>query len=255
MNKGISKILAVLTLLAASIALYSCHKSSGTNGYNYNFENLSDKPININIYSSLADYNNGTNIYISGKASVRGYLSIPIQKFTTGKTYYIDYYSDDYTYTNWYWTNVTLRNAFVVTDSDYEFIINAMQFSDPSRSIWLNGAGPQTTWNAVNAYNYSANTYTSIWSQLTPAQQNLQIIIRKDFTATIIDTVSDTTIAYRANYDSIKHVSNITLLNRDKSTFGTITSNFSPGSLSFNGTNDTMMAYFNNIGYFAMVRQ
>src|SRR5579875_1075687 len=92
-------------------ALNSCDKTPSA-GFYYTFENLSDKPVNVDIYASQQDYYNGTNKLASGRADVRGYAVFPLSDFDTTKKYYADWYSDDYLYTNWYWNNITLTDTF-----------------------------------------------------------------------------------------------------------------------------------------------
>jgi len=248
----------LLSVLASLLLLFSCSKSN-LNGFNYNFENLTNKPINLNIYSALSDYNNSANVYIKARMEVRGYYSIPVDKFAKGQTYYVDWYSDDLLYTNWYWSNITLRTAFRPTGTDYEYLVNTVQFSDPSRNIWMNGLGFQTTWKAIDAYNYS--THASIWSQLTSSQQNVHIVLNKDFSAHLIyentsNQTIDSILIYHPNYDTINHLSVITLLgSASDSSVGTLNSNFAPSTFTFNGDNNTMLAYIKNSGYYQMVRQ
>ena len=191
---------------------------------------------------------------------VRGYYSIPVDHFTGGSPYYVDWYSDDLLYTNWYWSNITLRTEFRPTYTDYEYLVNTVQFSDPSRKIWMNGLDVKTTWKAVDAYTISGTTLTSIWSSLSAVQKNVQMVLNKDFSAHLLlqnasNQTVDSALSFQPNYDSANHVSVVTLLSVADTSIGTLTSNFAPATLGFGGDNNTILAYIKNIGYFQMVRQ
>ncbi len=251
------RLLAVIVL--AMLSLSACDKDSSVHGFDFNFENLTDKPINVKIYKTQTDYDNGTNVYLSGKMQVRGYYTIPVDQLVNGETYYVDWYSDDLLYTNWYWSNITLRTTFKSSDNDYEYLVNTVQYPDPSRTIWMNGLGTQTTWVAKDAYHLSGSTYSSVWSSLTSAQQNVQVILNKDFSAHLLlqnasSQTIDSVLSYRPNYDDVNNVSVITLLDQEQDTVGTITSNFAPATSSFNGDDSTALINIRNIGYYKIVR-
>jgi len=258
MNLGKFVYLFCVTLLIFSFC--RCSSDNNVHGFTYNFENLADKPINVVIYKTLSDYYNGTNVYMTGRMKLREYFTVPIDKFTTGQTYYVDWYSDDLLYTNWYWSNITLRTAFNPSDYNSEYLVNTVEFSDPSRTIWMNGLGVQTTWKAVDAYTQSGSAYTSVWGQLSATRQNVKVILNKDFSAHLMlqdasYQLIDSPLTYRPNYDLTNHLSVCTLYDASNSAIGTLTSNFSPQSLNFTGPDNTMLANINGLGYYQMSRQ
>lgn len=248
------KPLFILSVVAL-IIVCSCTKPK-SEATDYVFENLADKQVHIDIYYSEQDYFNNQNLVASGTAKVRGYYVVPLSKLESGHIYYVDIYSDDYLYNNWFWSNVTLRDTFVPSPTTYDYIVQHTQYSDPSRAIWLNGAGPSTTWKAFNAYTKTGSSYTSIWSSLTAAEQDLQVTMRKSSYATVTGgTGLDTTLKYTAFYDQATNISTATLLNPDKTTYASFTSYFNPVTMSFNGSKDTMFASVGGVGYFALARQ
>lgn len=247
----------MLAIVLLYTLLFSCRKENNSGGFNYDFENLSDKAINIDIYTSLDDYNKGINILMHGRAAVRGYFAIPISKFVNGHTYYVDWYSDDYLYTNWYWTNVTLRTRFEPGNADDRYMINVNQFADPSRAFWMNGMGTQSIWKLTNAYTTSGNNFISVWPQLTGDQQQMQITLRKDFSASIeyVDTAShatrDTMLVYKANYDATQNISVVTIYDYShNTTFATLKSNFSPVNYNFTGNKSNILVTFPGQRYY-----
>lgn len=250
----VGKIFIVVALIAL-LAFCSCSKTA-TQANDYSFENLSDKIVNIDVYPTQADYFNNTNLLIHGTAKVRGYYIIPLSTFKTGQVYFVDIYSDDYLYNNWFWSNITLRDTFLPSQSDYDYIIEHTQYSDPSRLIWINGAGPTTLWKAFNSYNYTGGSYISTWSTLNAAQQNMQIVLHKSSFGSVTNgTGLDTTMKYNAFYDQASNISTLSFLNPDKSTYGTMKSYFNPSTFAFNGSKDTTLVYITGLGYFAMARQ
>lgn len=235
--------------------LFGCSKPN-SEPTDYTFENLADKQVNIDIYYSEEDYFNNANVIASGSAKVRGYYIVPLSKLETGHVYYVDIYSDDYLYNNWFWSNVSLRDTFVPTATTYDYIVQHTQYSDPSRSIWLNGAGPTTTWKAFDAYTKTGSSFTSIWSSLSSAEQDLQVVMRKSSYATVTNGLGlDTTLKYTAFYDQTTNISTATMLNPDKTTYATFSSYFNATTLGYNGSKDTMFAAIGGLGYFALARQ
>lgn len=235
-----------------------CKKSGNDGGYIYTITNRSNKAVNIHIYNSLNDYNNATNIYYKGVVASGNTLSLPYSQFVKGQTYYIDWFTDDFLYTNWFWTNVTVISSMALDQNYSNFVIDASQQSDPSRSIWMNGLNAQTVWKAVDAYSFYGGLYTSVWSSLPAAKQNVQLTLYKSFAAELTYTDNsnlaiDTVIRYRANYDTAAHV---TLFGTDFTTIGTLAGNFNPATFAFNGNKAVMLAYLPATGYYyQMVRQ
>ncbi|MBA3828707.1 MAG: hypothetical protein H0X33_07205 [Taibaiella sp.] len=248
--RGLMGLLCIAVLTIST----GCHRLDNSQGFNYTFQNFTDKQLNVTIYATQDDYNNNAHPLMSNSIKVRGYWVIPLSKFTTSHLYYVDIYTDDFLYNNWFWNNVTLRDTFLPSKDDYTFIIDHGQYTDPSRTIWLNGIGTSTTWKAFNSYTYNGSTYTTNWSSLTSAQQAVQIVISKSSFAHITTgTGTDTSIKFTAFYDG--SLSRISLLNTDHSSLGTFTSNFNAATTAFNGGKDTMLAYISGVGYYAMARQ
>ncbi len=246
-------------LLLPFLSLTGCHETPSNQGFEYNFENLTDKAINVKIYNTQSDYNTGTNAFLSGRMEVRGYYTVPMDKFVEGRTYYVDWYSDDYLYSNWFWSSITLRNTFTPSATSYEFLVNTVQYADPSRNIWMKGSGISTTWVAADAFTLSGSTYTSTWSSLSTAQQDVQLILNRDFTAHLklknaSNQTIDSALTYQAIYDNATGVSNVTLLNIKDSVIGNLKSNFMPHTSNFNGPNNYMMLYVQGLGYYQMNR-
>lgn len=235
------------------LTLFSCKRNDDVN---FTVENLTNKQLNVAIYSSISDYNNSANAILKGVAQVRGYWVVPMKKLTEGKMYYIDVYSDDYLYNNWYTANALLSDSFSATNHDTRYTVYSYTHNDYSMLTWLNGLGPKTTWKAFNAYTYSGGGYTSIWSTLSAGQQNVQLVISKNSTCKLTTgTGIDSTLNLLPSYDTTTHQCSATLLNNSHSGIGSLTANFNTKTFALTASKDTVLAYFSGLGYFAMARQ
>ena len=84
----------------------------------------------------------------------------------------------------------------------------------------------------------------------------MQIVLNKNSFGSVTNgTGLDTIMKFQAFYDQTTNISTLTFLNIDKSTYGTLKSYFNPNTYTFNGGKDTMLAYINGLGYFAMARE
>ena len=253
-----NRLSLVLILIVSCAFILSCGKPKD-NKFNVQFENLTDKGINVIVYGSQSDYNNDNNPLFTGHAAVRGYYTLSLNNFTNGKTYWIDWYSDDTLYSNWYWARVTVVDTFSPSQDNYEFKIDHFQASDNSRLIWMNGLNHQTVWKAVDAYSNVGGSYHSVWSSLSANQKNLQLTLNKDYSAKLSSGVlGDSALSYTAYFDMTvsPNVSTLTLNNSDNTVFGNVTSNWSTTTLSNNGDRTVMLAYISSLGYyFALARQ
>lgn len=249
-------VLAFILIIAGT----GCKKNENSAGYFYKITNNSSKDVNINVYRSLGDYNQVINIYYKNVVAAHSSLSLPYSQFTKGQIYYIDWYSDDFLFTNWFWTNVTVIKTMAL-DNDYsEFVISEGQVADQGRAVWMNGLNAMTQWKAVDAFTLSGGVYTSIWSTLPQSSKNLQLTLRKDFTATIkgqspANIAIDTTIRFRVTTDSVNNTTSAILFGDDFTTYGTLLGNFNSNTHTFTGNKSNLLAYFPNIGYFQFSRQ
>ncbi len=106
----IKNLLASICLFGILLSLASCSKSSSTTNPNpnpnpsptttyYHIINWSDSNLTIKIYANATDYLNSTNPVYS-KVVPQG-VNDSTTLLTVGNTYYMDYYSADYNYSNW----------------------------------------------------------------------------------------------------------------------------------------------------------
>ena len=183
---NITKLL--LTAACVSILATGCtQQNEGVKQYDYTYTNNTGKDIRIDIYNTIDDYNNNTNPYLKGVAVANGgtYV-IPSSDFVPNQKYYVDWYTDDYTYTNWqnrqgfYDEFIT---SFVPT---YQSNFNKLEsVNDYARIVFLNGgAAPESKWVAVDGVAYPGGNYTE-WADLPERYKYRKMTFRKDFSCTL----------------------------------------------------------------------
>lgn len=182
---NVTKLL--LTVASVSILATSCQQDQGVKQYDYTYTNKTGKDILIDIYPTLQDYNNNTNPYLKGVAVANGgtYV-IPSSDFVPEQKYYVDWYSSDYTYTNWqnrqgfYDEFVT---AFVPT---FQSNWNKLEsVNDYARLVFLNGgAATESKWVAVDGVAYPGGNYTE-WADLPARYKYRKMTFRKDFSCAL----------------------------------------------------------------------
>lgn len=177
----------LLTVASVSILATSCQPEKGVKQYDYTYTNKTGKDIYIDIYTSAEDYNSNTNPYLKGIAVANGgtYV-IPSSDFEDNKKYYVDWYTGDYTYTNWqnrqgfYDEFIT---SFVPTFQNNQNRLESV--NDYARLVFLNGgAATESNWVAVDGVAYPNGDYTE-WNDLPASYKYRKMTFRKDFSCTL----------------------------------------------------------------------
>ncbi|MGX5816670.1 hypothetical protein ACWKWU_00650 [Chitinophaga lutea] len=177
------------TLMACAIAglfLAACSKDKGPARIDTSFRLIGDNgdlPITLKIYGSKADYESGTNVLwtLHSTAANKGQLDLTTDKVEKDKTYFVEWYSDDFRWHNW-------RNSFAT-----EYVLNktgssqAISFGagvvDSTRLWFLDGDKTQTAWTSVDMLD---ETGASIWNTTPENTRYLKIIFRRDGTGEAI---------------------------------------------------------------------
>ena len=134
---------SLLALLAAG-----CTKTHTINTEStYKFTNQTGRRVTFDLYPSKADYGNNTNrlqqlIFEPGSSHQL--------KLKVGESYWVDWYSDGYTFNNWDMssTNLSFKPELKIADVDDSRTLNAT-YQDTTRSIMLNGGELSTSWRGV----------------------------------------------------------------------------------------------------------
>jgi len=161
------------------------------------------EPIHINMYKSLDDYNNSTNAVFTAALDTGKAYNWQVD-ISQGR-YYMDWYSDDYSISNWavYEVGMTLDGTGSGNHYDYlvairgpeltKALINDSLYLDMEartgatgytyyanfslRSNLVNGNAPQTTWHGADAYNAAG---VSQWPKFSAQQKQMTFTLQKD---------------------------------------------------------------------------
>ncbi len=179
MNK--QKLLFVFACFA--LLAISCNK--GSKPYYYTFDNNSTHKMNLKIYQWVEDYDTSLNAYISYTVAPGDKVEIPSTQFVEKRQYYADWYSDDFVYTSWFnmqHIRAGFSAAFLPEASSGNITYMDVQ-SDYARQLCLNGNGTQTTWQAIDGWNFVNGSIgdTIWWPQMNEFQRYNQFVFNKDF--------------------------------------------------------------------------
>lgn len=138
----------LLPCLLIILLLEACGKKGIPTESTYTFINRTGEKINLDMYGSKADYEADTN-------RLAHYIIMPDSSrkmvLEMGKTYWMDWYSDDYSVNNWqvWWSNPKPGAELNVADVDQQI---TMHIDDPDtvRSVLLNGS-TSTLWSGIVA--------------------------------------------------------------------------------------------------------
>jgi len=204
------KRLQTIALLALLFS-FSCKKQDNAPTTTVTYEpvtiyivNNVGYPVTLRLYASVADYRNSSNALVSLSMAQRDVYKYTVEN--PGKNLYVDWYTDDYIYTNW-GTQRTSFSSFlpdsistlsyaipfstngtpVINDSlylDYErytspYLTTTPAYNMGMRQYYLNGNNAQTHWHAVDVQNTSG---ISLWSGLPQEQRNADLTLYKDQT-------------------------------------------------------------------------
>lgn len=178
-----------LTALAVAVVIFgsSCKKEKNENR-DVTFANQLSEKVTLDIYSSEKDYAANGNVVLRKVLPAGENTIIPGSTFADGATYYMDWYSDDYYYHNWFNdalpANTNSQVAFKPEPGNNTYYMQPMA-SGNARKTFLPGESVSSKWTAVNVYLYSKNTgYVSYWQQLTSQERFREITVNKDFKGT-----------------------------------------------------------------------
>jgi len=179
---------ALLIVCGAAAILSSCDKATNPDAFNYTFQNNTDKQIHVDVYGSMDDYMNNANPVTRGVASANGSFVVRSSTLHTDVPYYVDWYSDDYTYTNWV-SREDLYTAFNprFTASVQTNLMKLESETDYARLLCLDGNHTGTTWLATDGFTYlysNGGSDSVLWNNLPQNDKFFQMVFRKDFSMT-----------------------------------------------------------------------
>ena len=235
-----------------NVARLSCHKQEVKTESTYTFTNTTGQRIMFDLYGSKEDYSRNAN-------RMHQYIIEPGTaqqiEFEALKTYWIDWYSADYSMNNW---RSTYTNEFdrpspateitIAAEDDHYSISSAIR--DTSRSILMNGSGSSSTWQATITNSFGLNGIH-------------RFVFKKDFSGeyTYTDTHGATStkpIKYgisTATFSSVAQLSfTLSVMDEGLAEFCKVKAN--PGQfISPHTGRDTMLIIFPTISDIPVVRQ
>ncbi|RYE26486.1 MAG: hypothetical protein EOP51_00015 [Sphingobacteriales bacterium] len=174
--------LSAIALLAA-IGFSSCKKEKAEE---ITFVNRATEEVTMDIYASYPDYASGQTPMLRKVLPANDKLLLPASTFTMGTTYYIDWYNEDYSLNNWFsdeLPNGVTTVAYTPRSNNLAYYTSGDTKSG-AKNVFLNGNGSGTTWNVIDAFQYSQSTgFVTVWNQLPDSQHHQSVIVSKDFVA------------------------------------------------------------------------
>lgn len=256
-------IYALCLSLCIAFAFSSCRKDGKDLG-EVTFTNQLSKQVTLDIYPSLKDYGNGSNRTIQLVIDGNSKKVLPGKTFLAGQKYYMDWYTADHIFSNWF--NDMFKDdisyvAFEPTEGNNSYYMSPT-FEGRKKLVFLDTTATATSWKAVDIVVYSASTgYVSVWNQTPKAGQERSIVIRKDFTATH-DYKDDFGTARTEELKFKVHETKqayIEFMDANRKSLGSMISDRLPSGTPpdyYSSTTDTVMALLPHSEYtYIMVRQ
>jgi hypothetical protein len=175
-----------LSFFVLSAIFSSCKKKKDDNN-RVTFTNQINERINLVFYTSAQDYATNTNPHLEYTLAANERHIFEEKSFKAGSEYYIDWYSNDFRYNNWYndlYNSSTAPYARIVpTPGNNTYYTNASYLSD-NRAVFLDNNKTNTKWKAIDYYGYSLQTgYVSLWNSLKEHEKFREVIVNKNFKA------------------------------------------------------------------------
>lgn len=179
---------ALYVVCGAAVLFAGCDKGTSPDAFNYTFINNTDKQIHVDVYSTMSDYMSNTNPVTTGVAGANSTFVVRSSTLHTDVPYYVDWYSDDYTYTNWV-NREDLYTAFNprITASVQTNQLKLESETDYARLLCLDGNHTSTTWLATDGFSYvysGGGSDSVLWNNLPQVDKFFQIVFHKDFSMT-----------------------------------------------------------------------
>ena len=146
MQRKLLVLQLVLTVSSWLIGMQSCKSPELPSATQYVFRNTGNQAITLDLYGAKADYGTNTNMLERFVLSPGG---VGKTRLLVGKTYWVDWYSDDYSLNNMSRRlGITLPWPELVTADAEEMAIDIVyhSFRDTTRSVLFNGSGISSTW-------------------------------------------------------------------------------------------------------------
>jgi hypothetical protein len=163
---------SVFILFACIIVFGGCTKDDPI--YHGKIRNAISQKVHIALYNTAEDYYANSNVVWSADIPAGQSVTVPAS-LEGGKNYYMDWYSEDYTSSNWPF-NFTLNMANITPEQDP--LLTIWENLNYSRIVCLSSNQASSHWKAVDAENFG----TPVWSTLSENDRYRELVFRKDLT-------------------------------------------------------------------------
>jgi hypothetical protein len=247
-------------LALTCLFLDSCRKKEKDNT-EVTFVNSVNAQVTLDIYKNATDYSNAAPVMLRKSLQPNESTILPGSTFAAGQTYYMDWYTDDYRYNNWFNDNYSqgqVQVAFKPVAGNNTYYLRP-QFKNINRIVYLNKTANSTKWKAIGAYTKSTE-YIAMWSLLPEHERFRELTLKKGFTASY-DYKNTSGTVVTDQLDFFVHNSERAYIEfvKNGQTEGQMISGELPTGTPPNYTStatDTIMALLPNSDYyFMMVRQ
>lgn len=247
--------------LGALIAFSGCSKKEGKDNTALTFNNRVNKDVVLSVYRSMGDYGNNVNPLVRKVLKGGTVTTIPASEIPLGKTYYMDWHTDDYYYSNWFndmYPQNGAQVAFLPSEGNNTYFIEST-FTGYARQAFLKTDDLSSKWRAVDAYLVSASTgYVSFWGSMSEAEKYKELTVHKNFTADFTyRNGSGQTTTDKLNF-KVHRLNDpyIEFMSAEGASLGYISAGKLPTGTPPEyraETRDTMMALFPNSDYYFMM--
>lgn len=147
----------------------------------FRFVNTTTTAINVFLYKTEEDLNASANPILSVRIAPNSKYSFS----DTNRMYYMDYYSDNYDFTNWgayyfnypkYIINTKAADSIDLSGGKGDKYWKYVNYISDARLFYLKGNALKTTWVAVDYWDTGT---VSAWHALTSQEKDLRIDIYK----------------------------------------------------------------------------
>ena len=176
-----------LICLLVCVCFFASCKKKGTDNTDVLFVNRLTDVVTVDVYSNMEDYKNSSNLFLRKTVPASDKIIVPGSTFEAGKTYYMDWYTDDYYHNNWFNDMYNDQDAAYVVikpvAGDNTYFLQDW-YEGKARQVYLDKTASSTTWQAVDCFLFSENLgFLSKWGELDEHDKYKKMVINKDFTA------------------------------------------------------------------------
>lgn len=166
-----------------AMGMYSaCKKTPKADPHESVFVNQHNESIFVRVYDNWEAYvQSGAPVWETQLGPL-GKIHVSADDLPSSKTYYIDWFSADYTLHNWYNSQGLFPRIHPEPGANSFDLSRELKGS--ARQTFLNGSGNHSRWKAVDKLLYSSSLgFASYWDTATAIDKHRFVEVHKDFTA------------------------------------------------------------------------